>query len=166
LKPVRPSVSDAEWTARVDLAACYRLAEVYGMSDMICTHISARLLQEPSKFLIIAHGMLFSEVTASSLLKVDLEGKVAYQPDLPYGLQLAGFVIHSAIYKARPDVMAVMHTHTVAGMAVSSLKCGLLPLTQTSTRFYGRIAYHDFAGPERDRVSASDWPSISARKTS
>jgi ribulose-5-phosphate 4-epimerase/fuculose-1-phosphate aldolase len=81
---------------------------------------------------------------------VDLDGKVAYQPDLPYGLQLAGFVIHSAIYKARPDVMAVMHTHTIAGMAVSSLKCGLLPLTQTSTRFYSRIAYHDFTGPERD----------------
>src|SRR5258708_3594715 len=120
------------------------------MSEMIYPHTSARRPHEPSQFLIIAHGMLFSEVTASSLLKVDLEGKVSYQPDLPYGLQLAGFVIHSAIYKARPDVGAVMHTHTVAGMAVSSLKCGLLPLTQTSMRFYGRIAYHDFTGPERD----------------
>ena len=150
LKPIRSAVSDAEWTSRVDLAACYRLADVYGMSDMTYTHISARLPHEPNHFLIIAHGMLFSEVTASSLLKVDLEGNVAYAPDLPYGLQVAAFVIHSAIYKARPDVMAVMHTHTIAGMAVSSLKCGLLPLTQTSTRFYGRIAYHDFTGPERD----------------
>jgi ribulose-5-phosphate 4-epimerase/fuculose-1-phosphate aldolase len=150
LKPIRSAVSDAEWASRVDLAACYRLADVYGMSDMTYTHISARLPHEPNHFLIIAHGMLFSEVTASSLLKVDLEGNVAYAPDLPYGLQVAAFVIHSAIYKARPDVMAVMHTHTIAGMAVSSLKCGLLPLTQTSTRFYGRIAYHDFTGPERD----------------
>src|ERR1700730_17719932 len=119
------------------------------MSDMIYTHISARLPQRPNEFLLNAHGMLFSEITASSLLKVDLEGHVAYQPALPYGLHPAGFVIHSAIYKARPDVMAVMHTHTVAGMAVSVLKCGLLPLTQTATRFYSRIAYHDFSGPER-----------------
>ena len=150
LKPIRSSVSDAEWTSRVDLAACYRLADVYGMSDMIYTHISARLPQQPNHFLINARGMLFDEITASSLLDVDLEGNVAYKPELPYGLHLAGFVIHSAIYKARPDVMAVMHTHTIAGMAVSALKCGLLPLTQTATRFYGRIAYHDFTGPERD----------------
>jgi ribulose-5-phosphate 4-epimerase/fuculose-1-phosphate aldolase len=150
LQPLRPLVSDEEWSARVDLAACYRLADLYGMSDMIYTHISARLPRRPSEFLINAHGMLFSEITASSLLKVDLEGRVAYQPALPYGLHQAGFVIHSAIYKARPDVMAVMHTHTIAGIAVSALKCGLLPLTQTATRFYGRIAYHDFTGPERD----------------
>ena len=150
LKPTRSSVSEAEWNARVDLAACYRLADAYGMSDMIYTHISARLPQQPNEFLLNAHGMLFSEITASSLLKVDLEGNVADKPELPYGLHQAGFVIHSAIYKARPDVMAVMHTHTIAGMAVSALKCGLLPLTQTATRFYGRIAYHDFTGPERD----------------
>jgi ribulose-5-phosphate 4-epimerase/fuculose-1-phosphate aldolase len=150
LKPTRSSVSEAEWNARVDLAACYRLADAYGMSDMIYTHISARLPQQPNEFLLNAHGMLFSDITASSLLKVDLEGNVADKPELPYGLHQAGFVIHSAIYKARPDVMAVMHTHTIAGMAVSALKCGLLPLTQMATRFYGRIAYHDFTGPERD----------------
>src|SRR5260370_22757235 len=120
------------------------------MSDMNYTHISARLPQRPNEFLLNAHGMLFSEIAASSLLKVDREGNVAYKPDLRYGLHLAGFVIHSAIYKARPDVMAVMHTHTIAGMAVSVLNCGLLPLTQPATRFYGRIAYHDFTGPERD----------------
>jgi ribulose-5-phosphate 4-epimerase/fuculose-1-phosphate aldolase len=149
-KPLRTSISEAEWTARVDLAAAYRLADFYGMSDMIYTHISARVPGQPNHFLINAHGMLFDEITASSLLKVDLDGNIAYQPDLPYGLQVAGFVIHSALYKARPDIMAAMHTHTVAGMAVSSMKCGLIPLTQTSTRFYTRIAYHDFNGPERD----------------
>ena len=118
LKPLRASISDAEWKARVDLAASYRLADFYGMSDMIYTHISARVPGEPGHFLINAHGMLFDEVTASSLLKVDLDGKIAYQPDNGYGLQVAGFVIHSALYPARPEIMAVMHTHTVAGMAV------------------------------------------------
>ena len=149
-KPLRASISEAEWTARVDLAAAYRLADFYGMSDMIYTHISARVPGEPGQFLINAHGMLFDEITASSLLKVDLDGNILYKPDNGYGLQVAGFVIHSALHRARPDIMAAMHTHTVAGMAVSSMKCGLIPLTQTSTRFYTRIAYHDFNGPERD----------------
>jgi ribulose-5-phosphate 4-epimerase/fuculose-1-phosphate aldolase len=148
--PLHNSVSAAEWQTRVDLAACYRLADLYGMSDMIYTHISARVPDEPQHFLINAHGLLFEEITASSLIKVDLEGKVVYQPPGEYGLQRAGFVIHSALYRARPDVNAAMHTHTIAGMAVSSLKCGLLPLTQTATRFYSRLAYHDFNGPERD----------------
>ena len=147
---LRDRVSEAEWTARVDLAGAYRLTEHYGMSELIYTHISARVPDDPDKFLIIAHGMLFGEVTASSLLKVDLDGNVAYQPEGPYGLQAAGFVIHSALYRKRPDVMAAMHTHTPAGIAVSALKCGLLPLSQTAVRFHGRIAYHDFNGPERD----------------
>ncbi len=150
IAPVRASVSDAEWQARVDLAACYRLCELYGMSDMIYTHITARLPDSPGHFLINPNGMLFGEITASSLLKVSVEGEILYKPDLPYGLHPAGFTIHSAIYRARPDAMAAMHTHTVAGMAVSALECGLLPLTQTATRFYGRIAYHEFRGPERD----------------
>ncbi|GGG44641.1 class II aldolase [Caldovatus sediminis] len=150
IAPIRGSVSDAEWQARVDLAACYRLCELYGMSDMIYTHITARVPDSPDHFLINPNGMLFGEITASSLLKVSVSGDILYRPDLPYGLHPAGFTIHSAIYRARPDVMAAMHTHTVAGMAVSALECGLLPLTQTATRFYGRIAYHDFRGPERD----------------
>jgi ribulose-5-phosphate 4-epimerase/fuculose-1-phosphate aldolase len=150
IEPVRGSVTDAEWGARVDLAACYRLCDRYGLSDMIYTHITARVPDSPNHFLINPNGMLFGEITASSLLKVTLEGEVLYRPDLPYGLHPAGFTIHSALYRARPDVAAAMHTHTVAGMAVSALKCGLLPLTQTATRFYGRIAYHDFRGPERD----------------
>jgi ribulose-5-phosphate 4-epimerase/fuculose-1-phosphate aldolase len=150
VKPLRSRVSAAEWQTRVDLAAAYRLCDLYGMSDMIYTHISARVQDEPQHFLINPHGMLFDEITASSLLKVDLDGKVLYQPDGDYGLQIAGFVIHSALYQGRADVNAAMHTHTTAGMAVSALRCGLLPLTQTALRFHGRIAYHDFNGPERD----------------
>jgi ribulose-5-phosphate 4-epimerase/fuculose-1-phosphate aldolase len=147
---LRSQVSDTEWQARVDLAAAYRLCDLYGMSDMIYTHISARVPDEPAYFLINSHGLLFEEMTASSLLKVDLDGHVIYQPEGPYGLHQAGYVIHSALYRARADIGAAMHTHTVAGMAVSALECGLLPLTQTATRFCSRLAYHDFNGPERD----------------
>lgn len=149
---MRGSVSAAEWEARVNLAACFRLTEHYGMSDMIYTHITARAPDNPEHFLLNLHGLLFDEMTASSFMRVDLNGKILVKPEVDhgYGLHAAAFVIHSAIYKARPDVMAVMHTHTIAGMAVSSLKCGLLPLTQTSHRFYPRISYHDFNGPERD----------------
>ncbi|MBV9785146.1 MAG: class II aldolase/adducin family protein [Acidisphaera sp.] len=151
IKPLRQTISEAEWQARVDLAAAFRLCDLYGMSDLIYTHISARVPDRPERFLLNAHGMLFSEITASSLLTVDLEGQVVTsQPDSPYGLHPAGFVIHSALYRARADIMAAMHTHTVAGMAISALECGLLPLTQTATRFYTRISYHDFNGPERD----------------
>ncbi len=150
IAPLQASVSAAEWQARLDLAAAYRLCDGYGMSDMIYTHISARVPGEQGHFLINPNGMLFGEITASSLLKVSVDGDVIYKPDLPYGLHKAGFTIHSALYRARPDAMAAMHTHTIAGMAVSALKCGLLPLTQTATRFYGRIAYHEFRGPERD----------------
>jgi ribulose-5-phosphate 4-epimerase/fuculose-1-phosphate aldolase len=150
LRPLRATVSDAEWQTRVDLAACYRLCDLYGMSDMIYTHISARVPDAPDRFLINPHGMLFDEVTASALLKVDLDGKVLYQADARYGLHVAGYVIHSVLYRARADVGSAMHTHTIAGMAVSALACGLLPLTQTATRFCSRTAYHDFNGPERD----------------
>jgi ribulose-5-phosphate 4-epimerase/fuculose-1-phosphate aldolase len=154
LGSLRDAVSEDEWQARLDLAAAYRLADHFGWSDMIATHFSARVPGEAGAFLLIAHGVMFGEVTASSLLKVDVEGKVLLKPvfpdGLPYDLQPAAFVIHSAIYRARADVMAAMHTHTTAGMAVSALQCGLLPLTQTATRFTSRIAYHDFNGPERD----------------
>ena len=149
---LRQSVSAAEWDTRVNLAACFRLADHYGMSDMIYTHITARSPDNPGHFLVNLHGVLFDEMTASSFMKVDLAGKIVSKPEVDhgYGLHMAAFVIHSAIYKARLDVTAVMHTHTVAGMALSSLKCGLLPMTQTSHRFYPRVAYHDFSGPERD----------------
>jgi ribulose-5-phosphate 4-epimerase/fuculose-1-phosphate aldolase len=147
---LRGQVSDAEWRARLDLAACYRLCDLYGMSDMIYTHISARVPDAPGQFLLNCHGLQFGEMTASSFLKVDIDGKVISKPDFEYGLHAAGFVIHSSIYRARPDANAAMHTHTIAGMAISALQCGLLPLTQTATRFYTRISYHDFNGPERD----------------
>ena len=151
---LRERVSEAEWQARVTLAAAYRLCDHFGMTDMIATHLSMRVPGTTDQFLLIAHGLLFGEVTASSLLKVDVEGNVLLQPefgaDLPdYNLQPAAFVIHSALYRARPDIQAAIHTHTTAGIAVSSLQCGLLPLTQTAHRFIGRIAYHDFNGPER-----------------
>lgn len=155
IRSLRHEVSDAEWQARLDLAACYRLCDHFGMTDMIATHISARVPDRPNEFLVIAHGLLFGEVTASSLLRTDTDGRVTLAPEfgagMPnYNLQPAAFVIHSAIYRARADVNAAIHTHTTAGMAVSSLQCGLLPLTQTSHRFTGRVAYHDFNGPERD----------------
>ena len=149
---VRQSVSDAEWNARVNLAACFRLADHYGMSDMIYTHISARVPDQQTHFLLNPHGLLFNEMTASCFLKVDLDGNIAFKPDLEqgYGLHAAGFVIHSAIYKARPDVMAIMHTHTIAGMAVAAQLGGLLPLNQISMEFDGRVATHDYEGVAAD----------------
>jgi len=147
---LRGRVSPAEWEARVNLAAAYRLCEMFGMSDLIYTHITVRLPDEPDHFLINPNGLLFDEMTASSLLKVKLDGTIVYQGHPDYGLHPAGYVIHSGLYKARPDAGAVMHTHTTAGIAVSSLECGLTAMSQTSHRFYGRVAYHDFNGPERD----------------
>src|SRR6266581_2438423 len=126
LRSMRAHCSAAEWQARVDLAACYRLIELYGMSDMMANHISARVPGEQGAFLINAYGMLYEEITASSLIK-------------------AGYVIHSAVHAARPDVYCVIHTHTWATMAVSSLECGLLPMTQTAMRFL-KISYHDYCG--------------------
>ena len=143
-------MTESEWQARVDLAAAYRLVALYGWDDLIFTHISARVPGEEHHFLLNPYGMMFEEVTASSLLKVHLDGRVVLKPDLGYGLQEAGYVIHSALYRARANVNSVIHTHTTAGMAISSLKCGLLPLTQTAMRFVARLAYHDFNGPERD----------------
>ncbi|MET1115228.1 MAG: class II aldolase/adducin family protein [Comamonas sp.] len=152
-KPLRiPSMRDqcsaAEWQARVDLAACYRLIEHYGMADMMANHISARVPGEDGAFLINAYGMMYEEITASSLIKVDHEGNVLSKPDfgdLGYGVNKAGYVIHSAVHGARPEVDCVIHTHSWASMAVSSLACGLLPLTQTAMRFL-KIGYHDYQG--------------------
>lgn len=145
---LRSNVSPEEWQARVDLAACYRLIDLYGMSDLIANHISVRVPGEPDAFLINAYGLLYEEITASSLLKIDHEGNILSKPDfggLDYGVNRAGFVIHSAIHMAKPDVHCVIHTHTWAGMAVSTMECGLLANTQTSMRF-AKIGYHDFNG--------------------
>ncbi len=130
---LRSKVSPEEWQARVDLAAAYRLIDLYGMSDLIANHISMRVPGEHDAFLINAYGLLYEEITASSLLKIDHEGKILAKPDfgdLDYGVNRAGFVIHS---------------HTWAGMAVSTMACGLLPNTQTSMRF-AKIGYRDYDG--------------------
>ena len=145
---LKGKVSEAEWQARVDLAACYRLVDLYGMADMMANHISARIPGEEGSFLINAYGMMYEEITASSLLKVDHHGNILTKPDfgdLGYGLNRAGSVIHSAVHAARPEVACVIHTHSWASMAVSSLECGLLPLTQTAMRFL-KVTYHDYEG--------------------
>ena len=148
LKNLKNSVSPEEWQARVDLAACYRLVAHYGMSDMIANHITLRVPGEDDAFLINPYGMMYEEMTASCFLKITHEGDVLFKPDfgeLNYGFNKPGYILHSAVHKARPEVACVIHTHTYAGMAVSALQCGLLPLTQTSMRFL-KVAYHDYMG--------------------
>ncbi|MGO4304481.1 class II aldolase/adducin family protein [Cupriavidus sp. RAF12] len=145
---MRSQCSEAEWQARVDLAACYRLVELYGMADMMANHISVRVPDEEDAFLINAYGMMYEEITASSLIKVDHDGKILSKPDfgaLNYGINKAGYVIHSAVHHARPEVACVIHTHSWASMAVSALDCGLLPVTQTAMRFL-KVGYHEYQG--------------------
>ena len=153
LHSMKDRCSPEEWKTRVDLAACYRLVAHYGMSDMMANHISARVPQEDGAFLINAYGMLYEEVTASSLIKIDVDGNILARPDfgdLNYGINKAGYVIHGAIHRARHELACVIHTHTWAGMAVSALDCGLLPISQTAMRFL-RIGYHEYEGVVLDR---------------
>jgi ribulose-5-phosphate 4-epimerase/fuculose-1-phosphate aldolase len=155
-RSLRDEVSPEEWNARLELAACYRLVDLYGMSDLIYNHITARIAGT-GQLLINLYGLVYKEITASSLARIDREGNVLWKPDTDYGINRSGFVIHGAIHEARPDVHCVLHTHTRAGMAVASMKCGLLPLTQTGIRFVGHLGYHDFEGPaidlaERERL--------------
>ncbi len=140
---VRDHVSDAEWAARVDLAACYRLCALEGWTDLTATHISIRVPGEDA-FLINPCDMLFEEITASSLIKMDFERNVL--TDNGHGFNPAAFTIHSAVLSGRPDVDSALHTHTRAGMAVSAMACGLLPITQHALRFYDRTSYHDYEG--------------------
>jgi len=142
-------VSKAEWQARVDCAACYRLVALFGMNDLVYNHISARVPGEEGHFLINPYGYAYEEVTASSLVKIDFDGNLVQDSGTGYGINRAGFVIHSAVHRGRPDVGCVIHTHSPAGMAVSALKCGLLPLTQNAM-FFGQIGYHDYEGPAVD----------------
>jgi ribulose-5-phosphate 4-epimerase/fuculose-1-phosphate aldolase len=139
-----PGMSPAEREQRVNLAACYRLVARYGWDDLIFTHISARVPGEGERFLINPYGMLFEEITASSLVKVDLEGRKVSESR--YEINPAGFVIHSAIHAARADATCVLHTHTLNGVAVSAQKEGLLPLSQQSIFPLASIAYHDYEG--------------------
>lgn len=143
-KSVREQVSAEEWAVRVDLAACYRLIAMHGWDDLVFTHISARVPGPDEHFLINAYGMLFEEITASSLVKVNLDGEKVV--DSPYPINPAGFVIHSAIHEGRPDVGCVLHTHTKAGVAVSAQADGLLPISQVSLFAYATLAYHDYEG--------------------
>jgi ribulose-5-phosphate 4-epimerase/fuculose-1-phosphate aldolase len=141
---LRATVSDAEWQARVDLAACYRLVHHYDMTDLALTHIGARVPGEEDAILLNPFGVFFEEITASSLIKMGLDGE--QRSDSPFEVNRTAYVIHSAIAVARPDVACSLHTHTRAGMAVSALECGLLPLTQHALMFHGRTGYHDYEG--------------------
>ncbi len=147
--PVKSRVSEAEWQTRVSLAAAYRLVAHFRMTDLIYTHISARVPGPEHHFLINAYGLMFDEMTASALVKVDIDGNIIDDP-LGMGINPAGFVIHSAIHKVRHDAQCVMHTHTGAGVAVSAQKRGLLDISQHSMRFHNRLAYHDYEGVALD----------------
>jgi len=142
--------SAPEWEARVQLAALYRAMHQYGMTDLIYNHITLRVPDEPEHILINPFGLMYKEITASSLIKMHMSGEVLYRPDGEYGLNPAGYIIHTAIHRARSDAHCVLHTHSRAGSAVSAMACGLLPLSQHSHMFLGRIGYHDFSGPVVD----------------
>jgi len=150
---IRETISSAEWQARVDLAAAYRLVALYGWDDLIFTHISARVPGPDHHFLLNPYGMMFEEVTASSLVKIDLDGNKVM--DSPYFINPAGFTIHSAVHAAREDALCVMHLHTDYGIAVSAQKNGLLPLSQQSMVALASLAYHDYEGLALDEDEKS-----------
>lgn len=137
-------VSAEEWQLRCDLAACYRLVALFGWTDLVFTHISARLPGDSHDFLINPYGLLFEEITASSLIRVDSAGNKL--TDSTFSVNRAGFVIHSAIHAARPDVQCVLHTHTRAGVGVSAQQAGLLPVSQQAMAIQHSLAYHDYEG--------------------
>ncbi|MCJ8139168.1 class II aldolase/adducin family protein [Falsirhodobacter halotolerans] len=151
-------ISAAEWQTRVDLAACYRLAAHFRLTDLIYTHITARVPDAEGHFLINPYGFSWEEITASSLVKIDVEGnKVGASP---HNVNPAGFTIHSAIHRANHDAAWIMHTHSRAGVAVATTEEGLLPLNQIALQFHDRVSYHDYEGialdlSERDRIVAS-----------
>jgi ribulose-5-phosphate 4-epimerase/fuculose-1-phosphate aldolase len=150
-------VSAEEWQLRCDLAACYRLVAAYGWSDLVFTHVSARIPGPEHHFLINPYGLMFDEITASSLVKVDQDCRKL--SDSPFPVNPAGFVIHSAIHQVREDAGCVLHTHSRAGVAVSAQKCGVLPLSQQSTFVLSSLAYHDYEGvalrdDEKSRLQA------------
>jgi ribulose-5-phosphate 4-epimerase/fuculose-1-phosphate aldolase len=153
---IRAQVSPEEWAIRVDLAAAYRLVALYKWDDLIFTHLSARVPGPEHHFLINPYHLMFEEITASSLVKIDMEGKPVMGPAM---VNAAGFVIHSAIHMAREDAKAVLHLHTPYGQAVSAMEFGLLPHTQTGMIAHHELAYHDYEGiatdmEERERLVA------------
>ncbi len=148
LKSIKPSlrerVSKEEWQIRVDLAAAYQLGAIYKWTDLIYTHFSARV-PGTEDFLLNPYGMMFDEITASSLVKIDWEGKILDDP-LGTGVNEAGFMIHSCMHAARPEINCVIHTHTRSGVAVSAMKCGLLPISQHAMMVQADVSYHDYEG--------------------
>ena len=157
-KPVRERVSREEWQARVDLAAAYQLAAIFKWTDLIYTHFSARV-PGSEDFLINPYGLMFDEITASNLVRIDEHGKAVDDP-LGLGYNEAGFVIHGCVHAARPEINCVLHTHARAGVAVSAMKCGLLPISQHAMRVQAQCAYHDYEGialdmDERERMARS-----------
>jgi len=161
-RSLKGKVSAAEWEARVDCACAYRLVRHFEMDDLVYNHISARI-PGTEEFLLNPFGLMYEEICASALIKVNLAGEVQWEPEFPKGLGYkfnpAGFVIHGAIHEAKPKLHCVIHTHSIAGMAVASLKQGLLPMTQTAMRF-AKVAYHDYEGvvlddDERARLIAN-----------
>lgn len=157
ISSLKGRVSEEEWEARVDLAALYRLVALHGWDDAIFTHISMRVPGPDHHFLINPYGLFFDEITASSLVKVDLDGQIVQET--PYFINPAGFTIHSAVHAAREDALCVMHLHTDAGVGVSAQKDGLLPISQNALLLANSLAYHDYEGvalnlDERDRLVA------------
>jgi len=156
----RPTnIDPAEWQVRCDLAALYRLVAHFRMTDFIYTHISARVPGSDHHFLINNYGVMFHEMTAADLVKVDLDGAIVGANKSSQRINQAGYTIHSAIHAAREDLMCVIHTHTAAGIAVSAQEQGLLPISQHALKFYGHISYHDYEGfaldlDERERLVA------------
>ncbi|MFL2934619.1 MAG: class II aldolase/adducin family protein [Thalassobaculaceae bacterium] len=149
------AITEAEYATRVDLAAAFRLVDLYGWSDMLATHLSARIPGPNEHFLINPVGMMFEEMTASCLVKVDIDGNILSESE--FGINPAGYTIHSAVHMGRKDAGCVMHTHTAAGLGVATQKSGLLPLTQMALAVIAQTGYHDYEGPafdlgERDRL--------------
>ena len=170
LKPVstpklRDRVSREEWQVRVDLAAAYQLAHRFRWTDLIYTHFSARV-PGTEHFLINPYGLMFDEITASTLVKIDHHGNVL-EDATGLGFNEAGFVIHGCVHQARPEISCVLHTHTRAGVAVSAMKCGLLPISQHAMRMQAQVTYHDYEGialefDERARLARDLGPSSKA----
>ena len=159
-RPMRERVSGAEWAARIELAALYRMIHHFGMTDLIANHITMRVPGEEGHILINAYGLMYDEITASNLYKITLDGDVVLKPDVDLGLNITGYVIHGAIHAARDDLHVVIHTHSAAGTGVSAMRCGLLPVSQHAALIDGRIGYHDYEGAafnmaERERLVAN-----------
>ena len=150
IQSVRGTVSEEEWETRVNLAACYRLMHEFGMTELISNHITARLPDNPGHFLVNPYGPLYNQMTASCMIKLDVKGNVLLNPNSALAHSPSGYVIHGAIHAARHEIDCVIHAHTLSGMAVSAMKCGLLPIAQISMRWAKGVSYHDYESIAND----------------